>query len=130
MTRHIRPLAAVLCLFACQPSDDGSDTRDRDVLPEDHPMVVAVNNCLRACGRLSSAGEEKRCPHTPTLLDCGNGCKFAARIDRCMPEFIAWSNCRADKTHELACDLAQREPVFVGCETSEENFQRCVGHVL
>ncbi|MBK7585813.1 MAG: hypothetical protein IPI67_37205 [Myxococcales bacterium] len=130
MISRISPITVALTLLACQPNDTGGDTRDQDVLPDDHPMVVAVNNCLRACARISAGGEEKHCPGVPTLLDCDSGCKFAAKIDRCVPEFIDWSSCRADKTNELACSLEKRKPVFVGCDASEENFQRCVGHVL
>lgn len=118
---------ALLLIPACQP-EDAREVGPRELLPRDHPMVVAVNNCLVACNRL--ANEESTCQGSPTLLDCGHGCKFAARIDRCVPEFIEWANCRADNAHELECSSAKREPVFAGCEATEENFQRCVGKVL
>jgi hypothetical protein len=127
-------ITVALLLPGCFPEqppgdrDDGGSRTDAGViLPSDHPLSVALNDCFAMCRRI--AEQPNDCPGTPTLKDCARGCIFSAKISRCTSEFAAWTSCGKGAA-ELTCDSEKREPSFVGCEAARDTFRGCVGEVL
>jgi hypothetical protein len=130
----VSAIAPCVCLCSCLPAPEHGDRDDAGtrtdagvILPPDHPLSVALNDCFAMCRRISE--DPKDCPGIPSLKDCARGCVFSVKISRCTAEFADWTSC-GKSAPELACDAARREPTFVGCEAVRDTFRSCVGKVL
>ncbi len=80
----VRAIALCVAMSNCLPAPDPGDRDDGGtrtdagvVLPPDHPLSVALNDCFAMCRRISE--DPKDCPGVPSLKDCARGCVFSAR---------------------------------------------------